>query len=103
MATSTKSDTVVETDSKTEITEPKSFQVVLHNDDVTTFEFVISLCTTVFRKDFISAIKITQHVHERGRGVVGVYSKEIAEQKTIEAIELARSNGFPLEVTFEEL
>jgi len=81
---------------------PKEFKVMLHNDDTTTFQFVIELLEVVFHKDFEEAIMVTQLIHDTGIGIAGVYTREIAEEKTSEATKIARMNGFSLQVTFEE-
>jgi len=85
------------------VEEPRKYKVILHNDEKTTFDFVIHVLQTVFFKTFDEAIELTKHVHLSGSAIVGVYTKEIAEEKTLEAVTLARGNGFPLAVTYEEL
>lgn len=83
--------------------EPNMFRVLLHNDDKTTVEFVIELLQTVFHKEIAEAAKITLLVHEEGCGCAGIYTQEIAEEKTTESIILARSSGYPLQVTYEKI
>ena len=85
------------------VEEPRKYKVILHNDDKTTFDFVIRILQTVFYKTFDEAVEITKQVHITGSAVVGIYTKEIAEEKVIESVTLARNNGFPLAVTYEEL
>ena len=69
------------------IREPKKYKVILHNDDKTTFQFVIELLIYVFHKSKEDAFLLTNQV-------VGVYNKEVAEQKTEDSITIARQNGF---------
>ena len=92
------SDTIVE--KKTRITdsikEPGKFKVVVCNDDTTPVEFVISLLVQVFKHTEKAAIKLTHLIHNTGRATAGIYSNEIAEQKAVDAINLARSHGWPL-------
>jgi ATP-dependent Clp protease adaptor protein ClpS len=83
--------------------EPNMFRVVLHNDDKTTVDFVITLLQMVFHKDLEEAAEITLSIHHKGRGIAGIYTREIAEEKTEEAIRLARTSGYPLQVTYEKI
>jgi len=83
---------------------PKMYKVILHNDDTTTFDFVIMILTTIFHKSVQEAYEITISVHQTGQGLAGApYTREIAEEKTMEVISFSRANGFPLTATFEEL
>lgn len=83
---------------------PKMYKVLLHNDDRTTMDFVIMVLTRVFHRTVEEAIQITMHIHHNGQGIAGSpYTREIAEEKTLETISLARANGFPLVASFEEL
>ena len=87
---------------KVTVTEPKRWKVIFLNDDTTPVEFVIQLLTQVFRHTEVTARDITLQVHETGSGVAGTYSFEIAEAKAVEATQLARVNGFPLQIKLEE-
>ena len=87
---------------KVTVTEPKRWKVIFLNDDTTPVEFVIQLLTQVFRHTENTAKDITMQVHETGSGIAGVYSFEIAEAKAVEATQLARVNGFPLQIKLEE-
>ncbi len=77
------------------------FRVVLYNDDYTTFDFVISILMQVFRKSEQEAVRITMHVHQRGKGVAGTYPREIAEMKVREVHQLAEAAGYPLRAGIE--
>lgn len=81
---------------------PSKFNVVLHNDDGTTFEFVILVLTTIFHKSINEATAITMHIHDNGKGAAGTYGHEIAVQKRDETISVARANNYPLRCTIEE-
>ena len=81
--------------------EPPRYKVLLHNDDYTTMEFVVSLLMTVFHHDQQSAYEIMMRVHKTGIGVAGVYTREIAETKVARSVQLARKYEFPLECTME--
>lgn len=95
-------DVVIDDKIKIDLQEPKLWKVVLLNDDKTPMEFVIDILTNVFKHREDSARSITLEVHETGAGIAGVYSFEIAEHRGIEATNLARENGFPLQIRLEE-
>jgi ATP-dependent Clp protease adaptor protein ClpS len=80
---------------------PKKYKVVLHNDDFTPMNFVAALLIKVFNMNEASAWNVTKSVHEKGRGIAGVYSKEIAETKSIQVNEAARAYGHPLQSSTE--
>ena len=96
--------TDIQLDEKIKVTtsEPKRWKVILLNDDATPMEFVISLLIEIFRHADDSARDIMLQVHEQGSGVAGTYSFEIAEAKAVEATNLARTNGHPLQIKLEE-
>jgi ATP-dependent Clp protease adaptor protein ClpS len=87
---------------KQKIIEPKRWKVVFLNDDSTPIDFVIGLLTETFKHTQETAKKITLEIHNEGSGIAGVYSFEIAEAKAVEATQLARGNGFPLQIKMEE-
>ena len=86
-----------------ELEEPRLFRVLLHNDDYTTMEFVISILVEVFHKSAEQAAAIMLAVHENGIGVCGVYPHEVAETKVALVHSRARRAGFPLKSTMEEM
>ena len=87
---------------KREIKEPKRYKVIFLNDDATPIDWVIKVLTEIFKHTQESAEKITMTVHVEGSAVVGTYSYEIAEQKTVEATNASRNHGFPLQIRMEE-
>lgn len=92
----------VEEDIKVQL--PKMYKVLLHNDDTTTFDFVILVLCQIFHKSVQDAVEITKTIHLNQIGIAGSpFTREIAEEKTIETISFSRANGFPLTATFEEL
>lgn len=80
---------------------PRMWKVIFLNDDKTPMEFVIDLLTQVFKHNESTAKKLTLEIHETGSAVAGVYTHEIAETKGIESTSIARSQGFPLQITLE--
>lgn len=85
------------------IQEPPLFQVILHNDDYTTMDFVIMVLETVFGKNTSEATKIMLNVHHEGYGVAGTYTKEIGETKVATVHRLARKHQYPLKCSLEKL
>jgi ATP-dependent Clp protease adaptor protein ClpS len=91
-----------ELDVELEIQEPRMFRVLLHNDDYTSMDFVVEILTRIFHKTSEEAVQIMLQVHEKGKGVCGVYTYEIAQTKAEQVSRLAKQNEFPLLVTLEE-
>lgn len=87
---------------KIKISEPKLWKVIFLNDDHTPMEFVVSLLVDIFKHNRKSAHIVMMQVHEQGSGVAGLYTHEIAEAKCVEATQLSRANGFPLQIRMEE-
>jgi ATP-dependent Clp protease adaptor protein ClpS len=85
-----------------ETREPPLFKVLLHNDDYTTMEFVVSILVNIFQKSGHEATTIMLNVHNEGVGIAGVFTREICETKIAVVHELAKKNGFPLRCTMEK-
>lgn len=81
--------------------KPRLYKVLLHNDDYTTQEFVVEILMDVFHKDRTEATAIMLHVHTKGIGVAGVFTRDVAESKVTAVMELARESGMPLLCTME--
>ena len=92
----------IATVTKVAIKPPSKFNVVIYNDNTTTFEFVLLLLMTIFHKSFEEASFITVHIHENGKGIAGTYGQEIAIQKRDETIAAAVANQFQLKCEVEE-
>jgi len=86
----------------TKLKTPSRYNVVLLNDDSTPQEFVVNVLQTIFNRSTEQANSVMLEVHEKGRGIAGTYSYEVAEQKCVETITDARRNQFPLDVTIEK-
>jgi len=91
--------TVLERDPK--LKRPKLWRVILHNDDYTTMEFVVWVLQVVFHKDESAANHLMLAIHHKGHGVAGVYTRDVAETKAAQVMELAEENGMPLQCTTE--
>jgi ATP-dependent Clp protease adaptor protein ClpS len=87
---------------KQKVMEPKKWKVILLNDDHTPMDFVVGILTQVFKHSEDSARDITLQIHQQGSAVAGTYTFEIAEAKAVESTNLARANGFPLQIKLEE-
>ncbi len=81
--------------------EPRRYKVLLHNDDYTSMEFVVSILENVFHKSPPDATEIMLNVHNKGIGVAGIYTKEICETKIALVHQLAKENDFPLRCSME--
>lgn len=85
-----------------DIAEPPMYKVLLHNDDYTSMEFVVSILMEVFQKTIMEATRVMLNVHEQGIGVAGVYTREICETKIDKVHSLARQKEFPLRCSMEK-
>ena len=80
---------------------PPMFQVVLLNDDYTPMEFVVMVLQEYFNRDLETATQIMLKIHHDGRGVCGVYSKDVAGTKVELVLAAARRGGHPLQCIME--
>jgi ATP-dependent Clp protease adaptor protein ClpS len=94
---------VEEAKSDTELRKPSLYQVLIHNDDFTSMEFVVLILLTVFGRTESDAFDLMLRVHREGVGIAGLYTYEIAEMKVEKVHSLARANEFPLLCTIEEV
>ena len=94
-------DVVTKKQEETETKEPPKYKVVFFNDNYTTMEFVVRVLETVFSKSPAEATQIMLRIHKTGRGVAGIYSREVAETKVYQTEALARREGHPLMVAME--
>ena len=89
----------VDTSSETKLA-PR-WKVLLWNDDVTTFQFVIELLQSLFKKQKTEAVSLTHEIHNRGSAIVTVTNREHAELYVDQVKSLARPRGFPLTASIE--
>jgi len=90
---------VSKTNEKTK--EPDEYKVILLNDHYTTMEFVVEILIQIFHKNTDDAFKIMMDVHRKGKGIVGVYSWDIAVTKIDQVHAEAAANQFPLRCAIE--
>ena len=86
---------------KINYTNPRKYVVLVINDEETTFDFVAEVLVRFFDKTLIQAETLTKQVHEEGRAIAGVYSKEIATYKIAKVLEEASKMGYPLNLEME--
>lgn len=82
--------------------KPSMYRVLILNDDYTPMEFVVLILERFFSKSREQATRIMLHVHQKGVGVCGVYTYEVAETKVAQVMDLARRNEHPLQCTMEK-
>lgn len=99
--TSNSPDFDLDIDNETE--EPKQYKVLLMNDDYTPMDFVIFVLKKFFGKNETDAYQIMLDVHNKGSGLCGVYTFEVAETKVAQVNQFSKSNQHPLTATLEEL
>lgn len=84
---------------RTRLGKPKRYNVIMHNDDVTTMDFVVHVLRVVFFKSPEDATQIMLDVHQNGSANVGIYSYDIAVSKVTKTMQMAKDEGFPLRLT----
>ena len=82
---------------------PQMFQVLMLNDDFTPMEFVVMVLQEFFSKDRESATQIMLKIHLDGKGVCGVYSKDVAATKVDQVLDAAKKSGHPLQCVAEPI
>ncbi len=92
--------TATKTRAKTK--KPAMYKVLLLNDDYTPMEFVVEVLERFFGKQGDEAVRIMLHVHQKGVGVCGIYTYEIAETKVTQVVDYSRENQHPLQCTLEK-
>ena len=100
--TLTRLDREPDTVNKRKLERPPLYEVLLHNDDYTTQEFVIYVLMKYFQHDAATARQIMLHVHTKGIGVAGVYPYDIAETKAHQVVQFARENEMPLQASLRK-
>lgn len=83
------------------VKRPKMYNVILLNDDYTTFDFVVKVLVSFFNKSFIEAEKIAMEIHQNKKGICGTFPKNVAEMKSKKTNQYSKSNKFPLKSIVE--
>ncbi|MXO91825.1 ATP-dependent Clp protease adapter ClpS [Altererythrobacter aquaemixtae] len=96
------SETGVATKTKAKTKKPSQYKVLLLNDDYTPMEFVVVILKRFFRMDMEQATRVMLHVHQKGVGVCGIFSYEVAETKVNQVMDFAKENQHPLQCTLEK-
>ncbi len=89
-------------DTRSKTKKPSMYKVLMLNDDYTPMEFVVHVLERFFSKNRSEATSIMLHVHQRGVGVCGVFTYEVAETKVTQVIDYARKHQHPLQLTLEK-
>ncbi len=82
--------------------KPSLYKVLLLNDDYTPMEFVVHVLKGFFQMDTDQATRVMLHVHQKGVGVCGVFTYEVAETKVTQVMDFAMKNQHPLQCTLEK-
>lgn len=89
-------------EARPEVVRPPLYQVVLLNDDFTPMDFVVEVIQVFFSLNREKATQVMLHVHTRGKGVCGVFTREVAETKVAQVNDFARQHQHPLMCTMEK-
>lgn len=81
---------------------PPFFKVVLLNDDYTPMDFVTFVLKDIFHKNHEEAVSIMMEIHNKGEGMCGVYTRDVAETKAELVITISRRNEYPLQCRVEK-
>ncbi len=82
--------------------KPSLYRVLLLNDDYTPMEFVVYVLERFFNRSREQATRIMLHVHQKGVGLCGVYTFEVAETKVTQVLDLAKRHEHPLQCVMEK-
>lgn len=82
--------------------EPAQYKVLMLNDDYTPMEFVVLCLQRFFRMSMEDATRVMLHVHQKGVGVCGLFTYEVAETKVAQVTDFARQHQHPLQCTLEK-
>ncbi|UCH80387.1 MAG: ATP-dependent Clp protease adapter ClpS [Nitrospiraceae bacterium] len=95
-------DEAIEIRERQKVNVPSLYKVFLLNDDYTTMDFVTRILEEIFHKNPVEATQIMLHVHKNGKGLAGIFTREIAETKIASVEDLSNQHGFPLKCTMEK-
>lgn len=92
----------VATRTRSRTKQPSLYKVLMLNDDYTPMEFVVLCLQRFFRMSIEDATRVMLHVHQKGVGVCGVFTYEVAETKVSQVMDFAKQNQHPLQCTLEK-
>lgn len=92
----------IATKTRAKTKKPSPYKVLILNDDYTPMEFVVLVLKRFFNMDIDEATRVMLHVHQKGVGVCGTFSYEVAETKVTQVMDFARKNEHPLQCTLEK-
>jgi ATP-dependent Clp protease adaptor protein ClpS len=92
----------IATKTRSKTKKPSLYRVLMLNDDYTPMEFVVLVLQRFFRMNMEDATRVMLHVHQKGVGVCGVFSYEVAETKVTQVMDFAREHQHPLQCTLEK-
>jgi ATP-dependent Clp protease adaptor protein ClpS len=92
----------VATRTKPKTAKPALYKVLMLNDDYTPMEFVVLTLQRFFKMTIEDATRVMLHVHQRGVGVCGIFTYEVAETKVNQVLDFAREHQHPLQCTMEK-
>ena len=95
-------DVGVATKTRAATKKPSLYKVLLLNDDYTPMEFVVMVLQRFFRMDIEQATRVMLHVHQRGVGVCGIFTLEVAETKVSQVMDCAQAHQHPLQCALEK-
>lgn len=95
-------ESVMVAEPKTKTKKPPFYKVILLNDDYTPMDFVVLVLKQLFHKSHEDAIRIMLEVHNRGSGLCGVYTLDVAETKSEQVTTAARMSEYPLQCVVEK-
>lgn len=95
-------DTGIAVKTRAKTKKPSMYKVLMLNDDYTPMEFVVYILESIFGKSQEEATRIMLHVHQKGVGLCGVFTFDVAETKASQVMDLARKNQHPLQCTIEK-
>jgi ATP-dependent Clp protease adaptor protein ClpS len=93
----------LQTEYEEELKEPEMYRIILHNDHYTTMEFVVEVLVKIFHKELMEATRIMLDVHNKGKGMVGVYTFDIAVTKVNQVKQMAKAREYPLKCSIEKV
>ncbi|TPE58660.1 ATP-dependent Clp protease adapter ClpS [Sandaracinobacter neustonicus] len=94
--------TGVVTRTRTETQKPSLYKVLMLNDDYTPMEFVVHVLQRFFKMSIEDATRVMLHVHQRGVGICGIFTYEVAETKVTQVMDFAKQHQHPLQCTLEK-